>query len=153
MYSIPEADVEREWIGLEKTKHGKKAARMLGLALRRVERTSQNEQLPLRLNPFTLLKLIALAEQCEAIATAKSGKSEKDGPIRYDAAAHAYRLLKEYGEEKRIPAHDKSSKFCKLAALILNDSKANLTRQCKAYKAYVLRRDRNGALAGTKKVS
>jgi hypothetical protein len=158
MQAVVQNEVERQWQGIAKTEDGKQAVRTLGKRLRRVVNWWQDEchEFPPELMPNALLlnKLTALAVRCEEIAKAKSGKVEKDAPAKYDAAVHAYRLLKWFGVKKKIPAHDKESDFCRLAALLMNDSRADLTWQCKKYKKEVLARARKkNVLAPSKKVS
>ena len=127
MHSIGDADVQRTSKALETTKPGKRAARSLGRALRRVESVCKKIQLPeqVMLNPFTFNELVALAERCEAIGNARSApKSQRPAEAMRDAVHHAYGLVKKY-TTGRI-ATKAEGKFCQLAAVLLDNPRIKL---------------------------
>jgi hypothetical protein len=116
------------------TKADKGKARQIARALRRVDdlvRDFNKRDFPLNRFPFD--ELTKWKKVFTKMAGTPSRKTTRQNALKKRlAVAEAYQLLKKYGSE-RVTA-TKSGKFCRLAALLYGDPKADLINQCRAYK-------------------
>jgi hypothetical protein len=116
-----------------RTKADKSRARQIAKALRRVNdlvRSFNKPNFPLMSFPFDELrkwkKVFAKMEETPSKEITRLNALKKRL-----AVAEAYELLQKYGSERVTAA--KGGKFCRLAALLYGDPKADLINQCKAY--------------------
>jgi hypothetical protein len=114
------------------TKPQKTAARRLAAALRRVEVAAKNPNLAFDAQlifSFDVEGFELMRRAAEAIAYQKlAPPSPADGAKSYAAKAAA-RLLLKHGLPLNVT---RGGKFCRLAALLYGDPKADLFRQCRA---------------------
>jgi hypothetical protein len=117
-----------------KRKQAKKAVRRLASALRRVEIAllgvvNFDLRIPMPIDDDLIRNW---REDVELIAKTPSGKLTRESAERKRlAVAEAHRLLEKYGA---AITPTRGSNFCRLAALLYGDPRANLRNQCRAHR-------------------
>jgi hypothetical protein len=125
--------LERFW-ATTSTKSQKKAAEQFASALRRIEialpELFNDPDFPVR--GFPKAELLKWRPILEEIGDSRSRKRPQMNALKKRlAVAEAHQLLQKYGS-RRVTA-TKNGEFCRLAALLYGDPKADLINQCKAY--------------------
>ena len=137
-YDVEEALIEIDRIGLDsavsrpRTKAAKKAAGRLAGALERVEVVLKDRGLDTYIRIcFPKAELSRWKLKCQELAKTTSGKLVRTNARKKRlAVGEASWLMDRYGGRA---VATKGSDFCRLAALLYGDAKADLTNQCRAY--------------------
>lgn len=111
------------------TKRAKRAAGRLAAALRRVEDAAKSQDLDTSISLFPRETISKWKRHCEKLAKTLPRKPAPNADAKRLAAAYALNLLRKY--DKHV-ATTKGSNFCRLAALLYGDPKADLQHQCRA---------------------
>jgi hypothetical protein len=104
------------------------------VALRRLKIAFKSEHLPCSVKagfPMDELDFEVWRDRFEAAANKKLGRPDRTDFGKRRAAEAAARLLQTHNLPVKA---SRRGKFCRLAALIYGDEKADLFRQCRAYK-------------------
>jgi hypothetical protein len=111
------------------TKRAKRAAGSLAAALRRVEMAADSKDLDMTVMCFPRKIISKWKRHSEKLAKTPSQKPAPNSDAKKRAAEYALGLLRKY--DKHV-ATTKGSRFCRLAALLYADPKADLHHQCRA---------------------
>jgi hypothetical protein len=117
-----------------RTKLAKLAARRLVRALRHVETVLKDKNLDFSIKKFfPRTELLKWAVRCKGLVETPSGKLKRtNAEAKRLAVREANSLMRDYGEPGAARDTTKGSTFCRLAALLYGDPKADLHNQCRA---------------------
>lgn len=115
-----------------RTKEAKKAAGRLASALERIEVVLKDRSLDFYIKMFfPKAELLKWKLKCQELAKTTSGKLVRTNAYKKRlAVGDAYRLMTSYGGRA---VATKDSNFCRLAALLYGDPKADLHNQCRSF--------------------
>lgn len=114
------------------TKEQKVASRKFAIALQRLEPALKNAPWCVTVGfPLDEADLRHWREKADTAAATKLGRPDPSNRAAQSAVRTAAALLRKYRQPLNVT---RCGKFCRLAAIIYGDARADLFRQCQAYK-------------------